>query len=360
MFNNRSSRSFSYNRHRESKIPISPISLRSFFILFYVSSLIAAAVTVATSKQNIQVLQLRDGIAIDFDVTDSGSIVVGNIKLGTIDVYASDGHFERAIKPPVDVTDYFSPGAISTEGNDIFWVVDTYTGRVMRYLTDGNFIASFLLNASGVRLRNAAAIAVLKGNSPPEIEISSSNETGDSPETVTYNGGNSKSAIGLSEEQAAVKEGRIFIQRPDGAISTFSKNGNWIYDLPSPGSNIINTPAGIVLDYPLLWSLDYESRKVYIYDLERRENAPGTVSVKGIPDDAPICGLSNIKGESLLVVTGGAKPLWIETDNGWKSAMTRKINGSQPPVVRVRNSKLYILDRDSNLIEVYNLDEVSR
>ena len=298
-------------------------------------------------------VKLRTGASADFDVAADGTLIVANIASSTVDVYSGKHTYLRSIKPPVDLTDYFRPSAIAFETQERLWVVDGFTGLVMRYMTDGNLLSSFVLETGTAKLSSVAAIAVLAPEKEPEILVTTGESDDDSPETMSV--AQAGEPATLPEEKLARAEGRLYALRADGKISAFKLTGEWVYDLAAPDIKV-HTPAGLFLDYPLLWSLDYESRRISIYDLERRDAKPGSVSVKTIPDDAPIYGLTGVPGEDLLIVTGGHRTVWMESENGWQCLLNRTPSGSQPPVARAALNSLYLLDRDANQIVAYDLE----
>ncbi len=295
----------------------------------------------ALATEPLAQIKLSTGAVSDFEVLPDGKIVVSNLDLNLLDVYSAAGNKIRSLKPPVDSGDFFRPGAIALEGKTGFWVVDYHSGRVLRYLSDGNLLSSFPLKAGSSELRSIAAIAIAPARLAPKIAAGHTDAEGESPETLHI----------LDEG-----EGRLFVLRADGVISAFDFSGKNIFDLPAPARIAVHTPAGIYLDSPLVWSLDYESKRVSIYDLERRDSPPGVVPLKGIPSGFPICGLAGLPGESLIVVLSGPKPVWAESDDGWKSLIDRKPGGAQPPIVKISGGKIYLLDRDLAQIEVYPLE----
>lgn len=291
-------------------------------------------------------ITLKTGAASDFAALADGSIVVSNLDSNVLDVYSPAGNHIRSLRPPVDSGDFFRPGAIAVEGTAGFWVVDSYTGRVLRYLNDGNMITSFPLSTGSRFLRSIAAIAVTPPVRAPKILTEHTTAEGESPEKLK-----------VEDHSASGKgEGGLFVLRSDGVISVFTFSGNHKYDLPAPPRLAVPTPAGLYLDNPLLWSLDYESKRVSIYDLDRRNAQPGVVPLKGIPSGYPICGLAGVPGETLIVVLSGSKPVWVESDDGWVSLLTRAGAGSQPPIAKYAAGKLYLLDRDAGIIEVYAIE----
>ena len=317
----------------------------SVFSTITLYALPAAAEPVFLSK-----IEIRSGAASDFAVLGDGSIVVSNLDDNALYIYSPAGNMIRSLRPPVDSGDFFRPGAIALEGEERFWVVDSFSGRVLRYLNDGNMVSSFPLAIGSTGLHSIAAIAVQPPRRAPKVAVGHTTGEGESPESfalVDHADGNSDS-IGDS--------GGLFVLRADGVISVFSLSGKHDYNLPVPARLAVPTPAGLYLDYPLVWSLDYESKRISIYDLERRESPPGVVPLKGIPAGAPICGLAGVPGETLIVVLSGGQPVWAESDDGWINLVSRKAAGSQPPIVKLARGKLYLLDRDAGQIEIYSLN----
>jgi len=323
----------------------------TFFALFF---LLITALRPALGVDKTGEFALQPGSAADFCVTGDGTIVVSNLTSRHVDIYSPSGVYLRSVRPPVDAGDFFSPGAAAAEGENGFWIIDNFSGVAMRYLTDGNLLSSFKLDADGTLLSAVTAIAILPPEKAPELAVTAATDDSLSPEIITV--AQPESDLDhLTEEALAFKEGRLFAQRPDGMVSVFSLSGKWRYDLPAPENSVVFTPSGLYLDYPLLWSLDYETRLVSIYDLDMPDNHPGAVPVEGIPEHSPICGLAGLLDENLLIITGGPVPVWMESDDGWKALLERETYGSQPPVVRASGNMLYILDRDSGMIETYTI-----
>ncbi|MEP0815086.1 MAG: hypothetical protein HRF49_10545 [bacterium] len=297
--------------------------------------------------KKISEIKLLPGLAADFAVSPGGKIYVSNAGSDLVEVYDGQGEVIATIRPPVDAADYFSPGAIAAEGDDLFWVVDSLSGRLFHFFSDGNFVQAISLSADGKKPGEIASLVVLQPSAPHEIETVVSPE-GESPEHTV-----------IERDEAAVagkNGGAIFVQTGGGAIHCFELDGDWNYALAPLDPPAIRTPAGIALSYPLLYALDSESRTLLAFDVSDSKGKVSTVPLSGVLNAVPVVGIAVSSAGNPAIVCGGSAPVWFRANGKWIPAIERAPTGAQPPIARIQSGRIYFLDRDAGVIEVYEFD----